>query len=187
MNDEAIISLFENRDESAIDETTKKYGAYCTTIAMNVLHNAEDSQECVNDALLAAWNAIPPASPRIFSAFIGKIVRNIALNRYEARSAKKRGDSNALSLCELEGCLCTSEKGKSVENEVDAKILGEAIEAFLHTLKKVDRVSFVRRYWYNDSVSEIASRVGVKENAVAVNLHRTRNKLKTYLEKEGVL
>jgi RNA polymerase sigma-70 factor (ECF subfamily) len=184
MTDTEIISLYQERSESAIDETQRQYGSYCQAIAMNILHNREDADEVVNDTFLKAWNSIPPQCPAIFSAFLGKITRNISINRYNARKTQKRSsDENAVSLSELVVCFPAA---TDVESEVDMKILGETIEKFLYTVKKNDRVFFVRRYWYNDSIAEIANRFSVGESRVTVSLCRTRKKLKLHLEKEGL-
>jgi RNA polymerase sigma-70 factor (ECF subfamily) len=185
MTDAQIITLYQERCESAIGETERRYGSYCRTIAMNILHNNEDAEECVNDAFLKAWNSIPPQNPAILSSFLGKITRNISIDKYNARKAKKRkGDENSVPLSELEVCFPDL---SNVENEVDTKILGQTIEEFLYTIKKNDRIFFVRRYWYSDSISAIAERFSVGESKVMVNLFRTRNKLKLYLQKEGLI
>jgi RNA polymerase sigma-70 factor (ECF subfamily) len=185
MTDAQIITLYQERSESAIGETEKRYGSYCHAIAMNILHSREDAEECVNDTLLKAWNSIPPQTPAILSSFLGKITRNISIDKYNARKAKKRqGDENSVPLSELEVCFPDL---SNVENEVDTKILGQTIEKFLYTVKKNDRIFFVRRYWYNDSISAIAERFSAGESKVMVNLFRTRNKLKLYLQKEGLI
>jgi len=155
---------------------------------MNILHNKEDADECVADTWFKAWNSIPPAHPKILSSFLGKITRNIAINKYNAKKAQKRiGDENAVFFSELEDCFPDFESLDGVEAKVDAKILSSSIEKFLNTVKKADRVFFIRRYWYNDSVRAIAERFNVGESKVMVNLFRTRNKLKQYLEKEGLI
>ena len=184
MTDTEIIDLYWERSESAIHETERRYGRYCTTIAMNILRNEEDAEECVNDTYFKAWNSIPPERPSVFPAFLGRIARNLALDKYKARKAQKRAsDETALLLSELEDCIPS---GRSVEDEVDAGIAAEAIDRFLSFTKKEDRVLFVRRYWYADSITMIAQRYSMGESRVKTNLFRTRNKLKDYLEKEGI-
>ncbi|MCL1866478.1 MAG: sigma-70 family RNA polymerase sigma factor [Oscillospiraceae bacterium] len=185
MTDSEIIALYFSRSESAINETSKKYGAYCTAVAMNVLHDREDAEECVSDAFLKAWNAIPPDSPDVLSAFLAKITRNISINRYKAAKASKRGGNEVpLLLGELESCVPSR---YSVEGEADSRLLGESIDRFLDTVGRNERVFFVRRYWFNESIAAIAERFGVGESRVAVSLYRTRNKLRVCLEKEGLI
>jgi RNA polymerase sigma-70 factor (ECF subfamily) len=179
MTDKEILDLYEKRSETAISETANQYGAYCTAIAMNILKNKEDAEECVNDAYLNAWNAIPPARPALFSSFIGRITRNISLNKYKSRkSQKRRGDETALLLSELEACVPAE---STVEAEVDMRILEQAIDDFLSALTRNDRLFFMRRYWYNDSVADIARRFSVSDSKVMSSLFRTRNKLKVKL------
>ena len=184
MTDAEIIDLYWERSESAIHETAHRYGPYCRTIAMNILRNEEDSEECVNDTYLNAWNSIPPERPSVFPAFLGRIARNLALDRYKARKAQKRAsDETALLLSELEDCIPS---GRSVEDEFEARAAAEAIDRFLSRIGKEDRILFVRRYWYADSIIMIARRFAVSESKVKTNLFRTRNKLRDYLEKEGI-
>ncbi|MCL2633438.1 MAG: sigma-70 family RNA polymerase sigma factor [Oscillospiraceae bacterium] len=184
MTDIEILDLYEKRCQSAIDETAKRYGAYCTAIAMNILKNREDAEECVNDAYLNVWNTIPPNRPAIFSSFIGRITRNVSLNKYKSRKVQKRsGDETALLLSELNDCVPAV---SSVESEVDMRVLEKAIDEFLSGVSKNDRLFFMRRYWYNDSVLSIAERFSVSESKVTSSLFRTRKKLKIHLEKEGI-
>ena len=184
MTDDEILDLYRERSESAIHETERQYGRYCKKIAMNILRNEEDSDECVNDTYLNVWNSIPPERPSVFPAFLGRIARNLALDRYKARKAQKRaGDETALLLSELEDCIPS---GRSVEDEVEAGIIAEAVDRFLSGIGKDDRMFFVRRYWYADSIADIARRFAVGESKVKTNLFRTRNKLRDYLSKEGV-
>ena len=185
MTDAQIIDLYWIRSETAIHETARRYGAYCKTIAMNIVQNTEDAEECVNDTYLAVWNTIPPQRPTVFSTFLGKITRNFALDKYKARKAQKRTfDETALLLDELETCIPS---GNSVEDAVETGILTKAIDSFLSDISKEDRVFFVRRYWYADSIAQIAERFSVSESKVKTNLFRTRVKLRDYLEKEGVM
>jgi len=184
MTDAEILELYLARSESAIDETAKQYGAYCTKIALNILHNNEDAEECVNDTYLSAWNSIPPQKPAVFSSFIGRITRNLSLDRYRKQKAQKRGGSIVpLLLGELEDCVPS---GGSVEGEADARALENAVDIFLSGVGKTDRLYFVRRYWYADSIADIAKRFSAGESKVKTSLYRTRQKLKAHLEKEGI-
>jgi RNA polymerase sigma-70 factor (ECF subfamily) len=179
-----ILDLYWSRSESAISETALKYGNYCTKIAMNILQNREDTDECVNDTYLKTWNAIPPQRPEIFPSFLGKITRNLSLNKYKEQRTKKRGGYEvALLLDELEDCIPS---GNSVEAEYEAGIIAKAIGSFLYSINTESRIIFVRRYWYVDSITCIATRFQMSESKVKSMLYRTRNKLRTYLEKEGI-
>ena len=185
MEDEKILELYRKRAESAIEETALKYGGYCTKIAMNILNSREDCAECVNDTYLNAWNAIPPQRPAIFSAFLGRITRNLSLNKYKAQRTKKRGGNELpLLLDELEECISSPE---NVESEYEAGELAKTISIFLYSIDRESRIVFVRRYWYIDSISDIAERLQMSEPKVKSMLFRTRNKLKAYLEHEGVV
>ncbi|GHU91198.1 hypothetical protein FACS1894202_12210 [Clostridia bacterium] len=184
MDDAKIIDLYRARSESAISETARKYGRYCKKIAMNILRNTEDADEAVNDAYLKVWNAIPPQCPTVFRAFLGKITRNLSLNRYKAGNARKRGgDEVTLLLTELEDCIPSV---GGVEAAYEANALAEAIDGFLRSESADSRRVFVRRYWYADPITAIASRFQMSESKVKSMLFRTRNKLKIHLEKEGV-
>lgn len=183
MTDMEILDLYWARSESAISETARQYGSYCIAIAMNILRNKEDSDECVNDTYLKTWNAIPPQRPAVFSSFLGRITRNLSLDKYKARKAQKRsGDETALLLSELEDSVPAAHR---VEDAVEAGFLEETIENFLSAIQLEDRVLFVRRYWYADSIAGIAKRFAMSESKVKTNLFRTRSKLKHYLEKES--
>ena len=185
MNDEKIVDLYWERTETAIDETAKIYGNYLFTIANNILQNAEDAKECVNDTYLKAWNNIPPVRPAIFQAFLGKITRNLSLNKYKEQRAEKRGGGEAdLIYSELEDCISSK---NSVEGEYEKGLVTKAINSFLISLRTENRVVFVRRYWYADSVRVIADRLQMSESKVKSMLFRTRKALKTYLENEGVI
>jgi RNA polymerase sigma-70 factor (ECF subfamily) len=184
MEDNLILDLYFARSESAISETAAKYGKYCHTIAMNILRNNEDSEECVSDTYLRAWDAIPPQRPSIFSSFLGKITRNLSLDRLKGQRAEKRGGGEIpLLLDELEECLPSA---SNVEAEAEANAVVQAINAFLDSLAAADRVVFIRRYWYADSIAAIAVRYQMSESKAKSMLFRTRNKLRAYLEKEGV-
>ena len=183
MEDMQLINLYFDRSEAAISETAGKYGNYLKTIARNVLHNEEDTEECVNDAYLATWNAIPPARPQSLKAFIGKIARNIALNRYEKENAEKRGGGNVSeALDEFSEIISARE---TVESAYEAKELTKLINSFLGGIDPEKRKIFVRRYWYLSSIEEIADDYGFGKSKVKTDLMRVRNNLKEYLEKEG--
>jgi RNA polymerase sigma-70 factor (ECF subfamily) len=184
VEDSLILDLYFARSESAISETAAKYGKYCHTVAMNILRNNEDAEECVSDTYLKTWDAIPPQRPTIFSAFLGKITRNLSLNRYREQRAQKRGGGEIpLLLDELEECLPSA---RNVETEAEGNAVVQAINAFLDSLTAADRVVFIRRYWYADSIAAIAARYQMSESKAKSMLFRTRNKLRAYLEKEGI-
>ena len=183
MDDAKIIDLYWNRDESAIPATAEKYGKLCTSIAMNILASKEDAEECVNDTYLCAWNSIPPSRPSILSAFLGKITKNLSFNRYKYNTADKRGQGQMpLVLDELSDMICGSNE---VEGMLDTKELADAIDAFLDKLSPKKKCIFVSRYWYTESVSDIALRCAMKEGAVSMTLNRLRKKLKCYLLERG--
>ena len=183
MEDRDIIALYWARNEQAISETELKYGNYCRSIAQNILHNHSDTEECINDAYLGAWNTIPPQAPNPLLSYICRIVRNLAINRYHANSAKKRNSVYDISLEELDNCFPLD---FSVESHLEAVEIAQLINRFLGTLEMENRIMFVRRYWYSDSIEDIAKLFGVSKNNVSVRLSRTREKLRTYLMKEGV-
>ena len=183
MEDIEIIELYMKRNEEAIVQSDKKYGAYCFRIAYNILANNEDSAECVNDTWLHTWNVIPPECPDRLKMFFASVTRNISIDILKKRTAKKRGQGElAIVLEELAECISD---GKDVEEQYDAVILTHVIENFLREIPKKDRQIFVRRYFFTESVTIIAKRYGIKENAVYVSLHRTRQKLHKRLKKEG--
>ena len=185
MEDSTIIDLFWARDPRAIDATDEKYGSTCAAIARNILGSAEDVEECVNDVYLRAWNAIPPRRPRFLGAFLGKITRNLALNRYAYNTAVKRGGGETeLIFDELAACV----SGRAdVEAEVNRRELSRAIDDFLAGLPAERRMIFVCRYWYFDSIADIAASCGRTESSVAVALHRLRSKLRAHLSKRGFM
>ena len=185
MEDRQIIELYNERSEAAIPEIADKYGKYCHYIAYNILFNELDSEECVNDTWFRAWNTIPPQQPNKLSAFLGKITRNLALDRYKYYNRKKRGNGQtAQALEELSECLSV---GNSTEQEVEVRQLAEALNTFLRSLSPEKRQVLVRRYWYLSPVKEIAMDFGMSESGVKTILHRTRIKLKHFLEKEGIV
>lgn len=184
MEDKQIVDLYWARSEKAISETEIKYGRYCYYIAHNILHNHEDSEECVNDTYLKAWKAMPDQRPSKLSAFLGKITRNLSLNRWELYNAEKRGSGQIpLALDELHACIPSSDH---VEQMVDDLALAEIFNRFLATLSKEKRVIFMRRYWYLSSIAEIAAEYSISESKVKMSLLRSRNALRRVLEEEGI-
>ncbi|MCM1187697.1 MAG: sigma-70 family RNA polymerase sigma factor, partial [bacterium] len=177
-DDEKIIELFFARSEQAIREIDGKYGAICRGLSYNIVNSRQDAEECVNDAYLGAWNAIPPARPDPLLAWLCKIVRNISLKSYYRKVAAKRGSRHAVVLEEIEGCLADP---NTVESEIEARELARVIEQFLDTLTAENRVIFMRRYWFCDSCREIAGFTGLTEKNISVRLTRIRQKLKAYL------
>ena len=180
MEDQAIIALFLDRSEQAILELSNKYGRLCCKIAGNTLHNSLDTEECVNDTWLRAWDSIPPQRPGRLSAFLGRIARNLALDRYDYNHAAKRSGPFDQLLSELSECIpCQRDDFAQLE-------LTQILNSFLHSLPESRRNLFLRRYWYCESVEELGRRYRMSQSAVKSSLFRTRNKLKAYLEKEGV-
>lgn len=183
MEDAKIVQLYWDRDEQAIPETADKYGRYCTSIARNILANKEDAEECVNDTYLNAWNAMPPHRPNSLSTFLGKITRNLSFNRYKHNTAEKRGGGELpLVLDELSELVSGTE---DVGQEAEYHELVKALNQFLQGLPMEKRMIFVRRYWYTDSISEIANRFDMKEGTVSMTLNRLRNRLRNYLLERG--
>ncbi|MCI9475520.1 MAG: sigma-70 family RNA polymerase sigma factor [Emergencia sp.] len=185
MEDSTIVELYFARSEEAIAETDKKYGKYCNYIAYNILRSSEDAEECVNDAYMRAWNAIPPQRPVQLSTYLGKITRNLALNRYKGRNAQKRGEGQvALALSELEECV--GERSE-VETLADEMAVVEVINQFLARQSRLNRIVFVKRYWYLCSVKEIAEEFSMNPNRITSMLFRMRKELKKSLESEGIV
>ena len=183
MEDNRIIELYWQRDESAIAQTQLKYGAYCMAIARRILDRTEDAEECVNDALLRVWNAIPPGRPRHFGLFLAKITRNLAFNRFQENRAGKRGGGEInLVLDELAEVV---PDGSDVEDEVIAAQLRECIRRFASGLPEREVQMFIRRYFCMESVEQIAGRLNITPNHASVSLSRIRKKLRDCLEKEG--
>lgn len=184
MEDMEIIELYWQRDERAVQESDTKYGRLCRSIALRLLESMEDSDECVSDTWLRAWNTIPPQRPEILRAFFAKITRNLALDRCRRASAQKRGggELNA-ALEELSGCV----SGGDLESEMERRELVRVLNEFLHSLDERERDIFLRRYWLADSVAAIAKRSGMSANAISLRLMRLRTKLKEHLEKEGIV
>lgn len=182
MEDSAIVALYWARDEQALRETQQKYGAYCHTIACHIVKNRQDAEECVNDTYVQAWNSMPPHRPSALRAFLGKITRNLAINRYRAAQAQRRGGGQmTLVLEELEGCFTDGP-----EAALDEKELTRQLDRFLRQLPRKDCCIFVRRYWYLDSLADIAARYHMALGSVKSSLFRSRKKLKQHLEQEGL-
>lgn len=185
MEDREIVEAFLKRDEDAVRHASEKYGRYCLAVAGRVLSREEDAEECVNDALLAAWNSIPPQKPERLSTYLGKLTRRIAVSRLRAETAGKRGGTEAvLSLEELEESI---PDGEDFTEALEAEELAGFISAFLRRLPQEERVLFLRRYWYFDSIREIADAAGYRESKVKMKLKRTRDKLALALRQEGYL
>lgn len=181
MDDKQILELFNNRSEDAIVATKDKYGSILKKIARNVLGNGEDAEECVNDAYLALWNSIPPQKPDPFGAYACRVTKNLSLKKHRHNTAAKRNSYYDASLDELADCLMSKD---SIEDTINEKELKEAIDRFLGSIKTIDRVLFVKRYWFAQDVDQIAEETGYDKNYVNVHLHRIREKLKAFLIKE---
>ena len=177
--DEDIIKLFLSRAENAIKYMAEKYGRLAYSLSYNILHSKEDAEECVNDALLGIWNSIPPKNPNSLSAYFCTLVRNISYNRFDYNHAEKRNSDMNVILDELEGVLASNDSYDDGE-------ITRVINEFLSEQKERERVTFVRRYYYSDSVADIAKALGENEGAVSMRLSRMRAKLKKKLEEEGV-
>lgn len=184
MTDTEIIDLFFERSEQAITELEKRHGNPVRKVAYNILCNVQDTEECVNDTWLAAWNSIPPQIPEKLCTFVCRIARNLAVKKYHSNSAEKRNSRYDLALDELSECIPA---GNSIEDEYSAKELADIIDRFLDTLSYEDRFVFMRRYWYADSLEDISKMSDMSYGNISVRLHRIRNKLKKLLTKEGLL
>ena len=185
MDDQKIIDLYWSRSETAIRETDQKYGKYCYSIAYNILTNNEDAEESVNDTYMAAWKTMPPKRPSILATFLGKITRHLSIDRWRSRNRYKRGGGEiVLALEELEECVTDSQ---TMEAAYERKQLALVLNRFLESLPETERRIFLCRYWYLDSISDIASYYGFSDSKVTSMLHRTRMKLRTVLEKEDLL
>ena len=183
MEDNEIIQLYFERNEEAIKATADKYGPYCNSIAYHILNTWEDAEECVTDTYLKAWNSIPPNRPSVLRLFLGKITRNLAFDLYKKMNADKRGGGQiAMVLDEVAGCVSG---GSEPDKEFDRKQMQDAINSFLGSLSKEKCALFVRRYWYSESISEIAERYCMSENHVSVSLYRLRKKFHDYLIERG--
>lgn len=183
MEDLQIIELYWSRNEDAIKETHKKYNRLLHGIAFNILSCPEDSEECVNDTYRKAWNGIPPQKPNSLVAYLGRIVRNLSINRWHKNRAQKRYSGVEVLMSELVHCIPTSE---TVEKEIEAHELSNIISDWLCTLSRDDRVLFMRRYWFGDPLNNLACECGTTANKLAGRMYRLRKSLKYTLEKEGV-
>ena len=183
MKDQEIVGLYWDRNEDAIHQTQMKYGAYLAKVSYNILADFEDSKECVNDTYLAAWNSMPTNKPNNLATYLGKITRQISIDVFRKKHREKRYASEfAISLDEL-GDSFTD--GVTPEQELNTKLLDEAINRFVSALPEMTQRAFVGRYYFFDSLKDIASYCGMKEGKVKILLFRTRQKLKDYLKKEG--
>ncbi len=184
MEDREIVRLFFERNQEAILETEKKYGRYCHKIAFNVLGNDEDSEECVNDAYMRTWGSIPPNEPSSLGSYIGKITRNLALDKYRQRTSTKRGNGEIpLLLDELEECISGDDQFEKLH---DSEEITAAINGFLEKLTATERGVFVRRYWQMEPIASIAARYDISASKTTTMLFRLRTKLKNHLVKEGI-
>lgn len=181
VEDKKIIQMYLQRDEKAIDETDKKYGQLCYSVAKNILNDKEDVKECLNDTYMNLWNSIPPVKPLNFSAFICKLTRNLSLKRLDYNNAKKRSPGLVTALSELENIISSENINETIEN----KELGSIISEFLKEEKEVCRNVFIRRYWFLDSIYTISKKYGFSQSKVKSMLFHTRKRLKTYLEERG--
>ena len=183
MEDSRIVELYWKRSEQAIAESERKYGKYCYAVAHGILRNREDSEECVNDTWLCAWNSMPPANPPILRTYLGRITRNFAINRYKAQHRQKRGGHTVEAIAEL-GDIASPET--EVQAQMDKQEFARVFNAFLYSLPERDCNVFLRRYFYAESAQEIAKRYGIKQDNVLKILSRTRLKLKEYLKEEEI-
>ena len=181
MDDSGIVALFWARNDQALTETEKKYGALCYSISYNILKNRQDAEECVNDTYVRAWNAIPPQRPFALGAFLGKITRNLSINVYRSRNSQKRSGRITVIIDELTECAADGP-----EALLEAAELSRLLDRFLRTLPEKDCAVFMRRYWYLDSLDAIAARYRMPLGSVKSILFRSRRKLKVFLEKEGI-
>jgi len=183
LDDSKIIELYFERSEKAIEETQAKYDKLCVCIANNILNNEEDAKECCNDTYLKVWNTIPPLRPASLYAYISKVVRNTALHKYEYYHAQKRNNEFDMLLSELEECFNTSD---NIEVIIDNSVISNAISEFLYSIKNEARNIFIQRYYYSESIRNLCNHYGMSKSKIESMLHRTRIKLKEYLEKEGI-
>ncbi|MDK2964410.1 sigma-70 family RNA polymerase sigma factor [Lacrimispora sp.] len=184
MEDSQIIDLFFERSEQAILELSNKYGKICNKVSLNILNNTQDAEECVNDAYLSTWNNIPPEKPDPLLAYVCRIVRNLSIKKYYRNTALKRNSYYDIAFEELADCIPSQ---NSIDRDYDSKELAKIINDFLDTLDKDNRVMFVRRYWFSDSLIEIAKMFGITEHNASVRLSRIRGRMKKYLLKRGVI
>ena len=183
MDEKKIVDLFFERNETAISQLESKFGNYCFTIAKNILINFEDSQECVQDAYYKVWNSIPPKRPENFKAWLGKTVRNSALNILTKNHAQKRSGKTEISFDELQDCIASEH---TPETAMESSELGEIISNWLRTLSSEDRILFVRRYWFGERLKDIAEKKNIPEKKLSMKMYNLRKELKNALEKEGI-
>jgi len=183
VEDKQIIKLYFQRNETAIVETSTKYGVFCHKIAMNILSIREDAEECVNDTYHSVWNQIPPTNPNSFRAFLGRITRNLSISRFRALHAQKRYAGMELMLSELEECIPTP---NTIERTIESKELTNYINEWLTVLPEHDAMLFLRRYWYGDRVKDLAKKTNTTAAKMAQTMLRLRKSLKAYLEQKGV-
>lgn len=183
MEDIEIIDLYNSRNESAIKETQDKYGRMLHSISYNILSNNSDSEEIVNDTYNKAWNAIPPEKPTYLGAYLGRITRNLSINLWKSKRALKRYDGVDILLSELEECIPSNE---SLEDSLETKEITKSIDKWLDSLEKDDRVLFLKRYWYGESLNSLAKEVGTSANKLAGRMYRLRESLRKALEGEGI-
>lgn len=182
MDDNEIIGMYHKRDENAIAETDRKHGAFCRSLAKNILSDFQDAEECVNDTWLAAWNSMPPDWPASLKAFLGRITRNISISRFRKKHASKRYAGIEIMLSELSECV----PGCLAEKELERHAVSEAISLWLDTLSQDERNMFVRRYWYGEQLKDIAAEYKISANRAAQKMQRLRAGLRLALEKEGI-
>lgn len=182
MEDSQILDLYFQRDERAITETDTAYGRRLHDLSYRILASFEDAQECVSDTYMKAWQTIPPQRPTYFFAYLAKICRFLSFGRLDWLNAAKRKAELVQLTAEMELCI----PDRAVQDRMESRQLGELLNSFLATLSRDNRVIFLRRYWYADSVAQIASRYGMSESKVKTQLHRTRCRLREYLQKEGI-
>ena len=182
MDDKQIIELYFQRDEAALSETQDKYGKYCLKIAGNILDDIEDSKECVNDTWVTVWNKIPPLVPVSLKAFLGKVVRDISLSKYRENHAEKRYSTMNVMLDELEDCIPS---GINIEDQAEKRELIGLVNDYLESIKTEDRVLFIRRYYFRESVKDLSEEYGCSENRMTQRLLKIRRKLKVFVEKGG--
>ena len=178
LNDYEIVSLYHARNEQAVEITQKRYGAYCHTVSMNILNSEPDAEECVNDTWVAAWNTMPPTWPQNLCAYLGRLTRNISLNRLKSLRREKRNTALTLAFEELEEVI-------PAPDETESAVICGWLDEYLGTLSKLDRQLFVGRYWYNYSVKELAKQYGMTANAATKRISRTREGLRSFLKERG--
>jgi len=183
VDDHAIVELYHRRDERAVEESDRKYGALCRSIALHLLGFREDAEECVNDTWHTAWNKMPPDRPHSLGAFLGRITRNLSISRWRRDHAQKRYDGMEVMLSELEDCVPAP---GTVEENLERQQLAQSISVWLDSLGPEDRTLFIRRYWYGEAVKELATERGMGANVLSQRLLRLRKGLRAFLESEGV-